>query len=311
MKTAIFAVALAAAAPAVTHSDSILTICIYAFLMGALAVSFNFIFGLTGQLSLFHAAAFGLSAYVSVLLVTRLHWGFWISLILAVLAAVIVAAAVATLCFRFKLREFYFAIVTMALSEILRLWIQNWYELTNGTLGISFVQKPEIWTPYGYITVSSSTSWYFVSLTILVAVSALCWRLQQSWVGRAFSAIRLNEQLAETMGIDVFAYKFLNFVLGSALAGLVGVFYAFYTGFVEPDYLSVTQSLDIVAMVLLGGVNSVAGPILGAFILTALPHVIDMGAEVRVILYGVVLIVVILALPKGLRSLVGRERHAT
>src|ERR1700712_4557744 len=104
MKLAAGAIGLAVVAPMVIHSDAILTICIYAFLMAALAVSFNFIFGLTGQLSLFHAAAFGLSAYVSVILVTRLHWSFWASVIPALLAVALVSAGVAALCFRFKLR---------------------------------------------------------------------------------------------------------------------------------------------------------------------------------------------------------------
>ena len=311
MKFALIAIGLAALAPVMIQSDAVFTICVYAFLMGALAVSFNFVFGLAGQLSLFHAAAFGLSAYVSVILVTRLHWSFWATVVPAVLAVALVSSCVAALCFRFKLREFYFAVVTMALSEILRLGIQNWYDLTNGTLGIAFIEKPYVWTPGGWLALNNSSEWYFASLTLLTAVCVVCWRIQHSWIGRAFSAIRLNEQLAATMGIDVFAYKFFNFVLGSVLAGLVGAFYAFYTGFVEPHYLSVTQSLNIVAMVLLGGVNTVAGPILGAFILTSLPHLIAIGAELRVILYGAILIFVILAMPKGLWGTIVRgTRHA-
>ena len=278
--------------------------------MAALAVAYNLIFGMTGQLSLFQAASFGLSAYASVLFVTRLQWNFWIALIAAILLVAFVSAIVGAVCFRFKLREFYFAIVTMALSEVLRIGIQNWYDLTNGTLGISFVQKPQIWTPEGIISVAKPSSWYLISLATLATVVILCSRIETSWIGRACSAIRLNEALAESIGINTFSYKLCNFVVASSLAALVGAFYAFFTGFVEPSYLSVTQSLDIISMVLLGGVNSVAGSIVGAFIFTSLPHIIELAAEVRVILYGLILILVILVLPQGLWSLFGRVRDA-
>ena len=133
---------------------------------------------------------------------------------------------------------------------------------------------------------------------------------RSSWIGQCLAAIRLNDQLGETLGIDVFKYKLLSFAIGSALAGLVGAFYGFYAGFVEPHYLSITLGLDIVAMVLLGGINSLIGPVIGALLLTALPHMIELSAELRIALYGAILIFVILVMPKGIMGLLSSRKNA-
>src|SRR5215472_14396982 len=296
--------------PLAVHSDSILAIAIYGFMAASLAVSFNLIFGFTGQLSLFHAASFGVSAYIVTILVTAFGWKFWLAIAPALAVVLILSLIVGTICFRFKLKEFYFAVVTMAFSEILRLVILNWNGMTNGSLGITVVDKPSLWTPSGSVQISSGIAWYYLSLALLVIVYVVCQRILSSWIGRCLAAIRLNDQLGETLGIDVFKYKLLSFAVGSALAGLVGAFYGFYSGFVEPHYLSISLGLDIIAMVLLGGVGSLIGPVIGALILTSLPHVIDLSAELRIALYGSILIFVILVMPKGIVGLLGSRKSA-
>ena len=127
-------------------------------------------------------------------------------------------------------------------------------------------------------------------------------------MGRCFAAIRLNDELADTLGIDVFRYKLVSFLVGNAGAAVAGSLYAFYLSYVEPNYLSIEQSLAIVAMALLGGRQPVAGPILGAFLLTALPHVIEFSAELRVLVYGLILILTILLLPRGIMGMVPGRR---
>ncbi|OZA92399.1 MAG: branched-chain amino acid ABC transporter permease [Azorhizobium sp. 39-67-5] len=311
MRPAILLGLLAAAlAPLVITSDAVLSVAVYGFMAAALAVSFNLIFGFTGQLSMFHAASFGVAAYVVTILVTGFGWNFWLAIPPAILLVAVLAALVGTLCFRFKLREFYFAVVTMAFSEMLRLVMLNWNSMTNGSLGIVVVAKPTLWTPLGSFTISSQVAWYYTTLALLVLVTLVCWRVLATWIGACLAAIRLNDQLAETLGIQVFHYKLLSFVVGSTLAGLTGAFYAFYSGFVEPHYLSIPLSLDIVAMVLLGGSGSLIGPIVGAIALTALPHAIEFGAELRIALYGAILIFVILFMPRGIVGLFQRSRHA-
>ncbi len=302
--------ALALLAPLLIRSDASMAIATYGFMLAALAVSLNLIFGFTGQLSFFHAASFGVSAYVTGILVTTYGWNFWGAILPALGLVALLAGTVGTICFRFKLREFYFAVVTMAFSEMIRLLAANWSSVTNGTLGMTVTAQPRIWLPAGDLVFSGARVWYYVALALLVVTYIVCQRVLASWIGRCLAAIRLNEQLGETLGVNVVLYKLLSFVVGSVLAGLTGAFYAFYTGFIEPHYMSITQSLDIVAMVLLGGVHSLFGPVIGGIVLTALPHVIEVGAELRIILYGAILIFVILVMPRGIYGLADRVRHA-
>jgi branched-chain amino acid transport system permease protein len=302
-----------ALAPIVVKSDFTLTILVFAFLLGMLAVSFNLIFGYTGQLSMFHAAAFGISAYAAHL--SMAHWGvsFWGGMLAGSVLVLVLSVIVGAICFRFRLKEFYFAVVTLAFSEMARLLVLNWNSVTNGTLGIILQEKPAIWLPgSGLVKLEGTLMWYYVSLAALVLTVIVCWRLVNSWMGRSFSAIRLNDELGDTLGINVFRYKLAAFAVGNIIAAVAGALYAFFLGSIEPGFLSIDQSLAIVTMVLLGGRGAVAAPIIGALVLTALPHMIHLGAEMRSIVYGAILILTILLMPQGIYGSVagwmGRRR---
>jgi branched-chain amino acid transport system permease protein len=298
--------------PLVLHSNFILTIFIFSFILGMTAVSFNLVFGFTGQLSMFHAAAFGIGASATYLSVSLWHVSFWIALLPAIALTIAISLVVGAICFKFKLKAFYFAVVTLAFSELARLVVLNWNNVTNGTLGLMVLDKPVLWLPgAGSVKIDGTTPWYYFSLVGLMLTVGVCAIVLRSWIGRCFAAIRLNEDLAQTLGIDIFRYKLLSFTIANILAALAGGFYAFYTGYIEPSYLSIAQSLDIIAMVLLGGRTSIVGPIVGAFVLTGLPHVIELSAEMRAMLYGLILILTILLMPNGiLGTLVGRRRAA-
>jgi len=296
---------LAAAAfallPLVVKSDFILTILVFSFLLGMLAVSFNLIFGYTGQLSMFHAAAFGISAYATYLSMTHWRTSFWTGMLLAAALVLVLSVIVGTICFRFRLKEFYFAVVTLAFSEMARLVVLNWNSVTNGSLGIILQDKPSIWLPgQGLVKLEGTLMWYYVSLVALALTVVVCLRLVNSWMGRCFEAIRLNDELGDTLGINVFRYKLAAFAVGNIIAAITGGLYAFYLGSIEPGFLSIDQSLAIVAMVLLGGRGAVAAPVIGALVLTALPHMIHLGAELRSIVYGSILILTILLMPQGI-----------
>jgi branched-chain amino acid transport system permease protein len=296
--------------PFVLHNDVALTILVFTFILGILAVSFNLIFGYTGQLSMFHAAAFGIAAYATHLSMVHLGVSFWIGTAIAVLIVTAISLVIGTICFRFRLKEFYFAIVTLAFSEIARLVILNWSSFTNGSLGINLTDKPMLWVPgSGLQPVESTRMWYYLALVALIVTVFVCTRVVHSWMGRCFAAIRLNDELADTLGINVFRYKLVSFLVGNAGAALAGSLYAFYLSYVEPNYLSIEQSLAIIAMALLGGRQPVAGPILGAFVLTALPHVIEFSAELRIMIYGLILILTILLMPNGIMGMLTRRRH--
>ena len=297
--------------PAVVHSNVVLTILIFTFILGILAVSFNLIFGFTGQLSLFHAAAFGLSAYATYL--SMAHWGisFWLGALVGIVFVTLISIVIGAICFRFKLRELYFAIVTLAFSELARLVILNWNGFTNGSLGINFTLTPTVWVPgRGVIPVAGTLMWYYLSLAAVVLAVVFYTRIVHSWMGRCFASIRLNDELADTLGINVFRYKLISFVAGNIGAAVAGSLYAFYIGYIDPNYFSLDQSLAIIAMALLGGREFVAAPIVGALVLTALPHVINVNAEARLLVYGLILILTILLMPRGIVGITAKRRRA-
>jgi branched-chain amino acid transport system permease protein len=192
-------------------------------------------------------------------------------------------------------------VVTLAFSEVVRLIVLNWNDVTNGSLGINLTEKPTLWLPgQGVVKIDGTLMWYYVSAVALAVTILVSWRLVHSWMGRCFAAIRLNDELGDVLGINVFRYKLAVFAVANVIAACTGGLYAFYLGFIEPGFLSIDQSLAIVVMVLLGGRSAVAAPVIGAFVLTALPHLIHFGAEVRSIVYGAILIVTILVMPQGI-----------
>jgi branched-chain amino acid transport system permease protein len=297
--------------PLVVHDNVVLTVLVFTYLVGILAVSFNLIFGFTGQLSLFHAAAFGLSAYATYLSMAHLGVSFWTGALIAVLFVALISIVIGAICFRFKLRELYFAIVTLAFSELIRLVILNWNSFTNGSLGINFTVTPTLWIPgRGVVPIAGTLMWYYVSL-VAVALAVLVYsRIVHSWMGRCLASIRLNDALADTLGINVFRYKLVSFVAGNVGAAVAGSLYSFYISYIDPNYFSLDQSLAIIAMALLGGREFVAAPIVGALVLTALPHVINVNAEARLLIYGLILILTILLMPRGIVGLIARRSRA-
>lgn len=302
------------ALPLGTQSDFVLTILVFAFLQGMVAVSFNLVFGFAGQLSMFHAAAFGIAAYATHLFGKHLAVGYWSGVLLAATLVAAISVAVGAICFRFRLREFYFAVVTLAFSEMARLTVLNWNSMTNGSLGINLQDKATLWLPgSGVKPIETTLAWYYVALAALGITLLVCWRLVHSWIGRAFAAIRLNDELGDTLGINVFRYKLAAFTIGSVIAAFAGSLYAYFLGSLEPGFLSIDASLGIIAMVLLGGRSAVAAPVVGALVLTALPHLINFSAEVRAIVYGAILIFTILVMPQGIYGTAAhllRRRHA-
>jgi len=295
------ALALAAVAlPVFVKNDVVLTILVFSFLASILAVSFNLIFGITGQLSMFHAAAFGIGAYATYIAMHDLAVSFWTASALAAAFVVMVSLVIGAICFRFRLKAFYFAVVTLAFAEMARLVVVNWYSVTNGTLGINLSQRPVLAVLGRSITFESTLSWYYLALLALFATILVCGRCVDSWMGRCFAAIRLNDELGDALGINIFRYKLLAFGIGNMLAAFAGALYAYFLGSIQPAYLSVGQSLAIIAMVLLGGQRRVAAPVVGAIFLTLLPHIIDLSAEMRAVVHGAILIFAILLLPKGI-----------
>jgi branched-chain amino acid transport system permease protein len=298
--------------PLASKNEVLLAILIFTFILGILAVGFNIIFGYAGQLTMFHGAAFGIGGYGTYLALSKFGIPFWLALLPMFAGILALSLVVGWVCFKFRLREFYFAVVTMAFSELARLVVVNWNSVTNGTLGLLVLEKPTIWIPgSGVIKVEGTLAWYLLALTSLVLATTLSQMLVRSWIGRNFAAIRLNEDLAQTLGINTFRYKLLAFTISNLLAAFAGALFGFYTNYIEPSQLSITQSLDAIAMVLLGGMGSALGPVVGSLLLTGLPHVIEFSAELRAATYGAILILAILVMPRGIVGIFTRWRHVS
>ncbi len=274
-----------------------LHVLIMAGIFAILALSLNLLLGYTGQLSLGHAAFFGIGAYTSALLtLPPLEWSFWLALPAAALAAGLAGWAIGRLAL--KLRGAYFVLVTISFAGVISLVSVNWMELTNGPLGLPGVPAPAL----GPWSLRAKSAYWYLVLAAAVLAYLVCGRLVASRIGRALVALRENEPLAESVGIDGTRYLVLAAVVSAALAGVAGSLYAHYTRFVSPEVFLFSYTVTMVIMVIAGGQGTLAGPVVGALLFTALPEALReaMAWQWQMLAYGVVLVLLVFFLPRGI-----------
>ena len=273
-----------------------LHVAIMAGIFGVLALSLNLLLGYTGQLSLGHAAFFGIGAYTSALLTLTLEWSFWPALA----AAIALAGAAGWFIGRLslKLRGAYFVLVTISFAGVISLVSVNWIELTNGPLGLPGVPAPEL----GPWSLRTKTAYYYLVLAAVALSYVVSRRLVDSRIGRAFVALRENEALAESIGVDVTHYLVLAAVVSAAMAGLGGSLYAHYTRFVSPEVFLFSYTVTMVIMVVAGGKGTLAGPLVGAVLFTALPEALRAATswQWQMLAYGVLLVLLVVFMPRGI-----------
>ena len=273
-----------------------LHVLIMAGIFSILALSLNLLLGYTGQLSLGHAAFFGIGAYASALLTLRLEWSFWLGVCAAALAAGIAGWAIGRLAL--KLRGAYFVLVTISFAGVISLVSINWMDLTNGPLGLPGVPPPEL----GPWTLRTKSAYWYLVLAAAALAYLVCQRLVRSRIGRALVALRENEPLAESVGIDSTRYLVLAAVVSAAMAGVAGSLYAHYTRFVSPEVFLFSYTVTMVIMVIAGGQGTLAGPVVGAVLFTALPEALREAVswQWQMLAYGVVLVLLVFFLPRGI-----------
>ncbi|HUJ19358.1 MAG TPA: branched-chain amino acid ABC transporter permease [Nitrospirota bacterium] len=259
-----------------------------------LALGLNLIVGQAGLLNLGYVAFYAIGAYTYSILSTTAGLPFWPGLVVGALAAAGCAALVGLPTLR--LRGDYFAIVTLGLGEITRIILNNWDRMTGGPNGISRIGRPVI---AGY-TLHRTIDFYYLILAIVIVTIFLMQRLIASRIGRSWVAIREDEVAAEAMGVNTFRLKMLAFVLGSAWAGLAGVFFAAKMAFVSPESFTFFESVIILCMVVLGGMGSIPGIILGALLLITLPEVFRDFQDYRMLAFGIALVLMMIFRPQGL-----------
>jgi len=265
-----------------------------AVLYALLALGLNITVGYTGLLDLGYAAFYGVGAYLYALLSTEIGLSFWLGLPLGGLSAAFFGLLLGVITLR--LRGDYLAIITLGFVQITYLVLNNWDAVTQGPNGIMQVGRPKI---AGFVF-HEPMHFYYLTLLFLLLTAISVHRLLHSQIGRAWRAIREDEVAAEAMGIDTTRMKVLAFSLGAGIAGVGGVFFAARYSFVSPESFTFLESVRILSMVVLGGMGSLPGVIVGAFLLTILPEVLRGLAEYRMLIFGAALVVMMVFRPQGL-----------
>ncbi|MEJ8292688.1 branched-chain amino acid ABC transporter permease [Delftia tsuruhatensis] len=251
----------------------------------------------TGQLSFCHAAFMGVGAYCSVLASGRLGLPFLAGALLGVAAAALLALLLGALILRLK--GVYFVLVTFCFGELFRLLLLEGGSLTGGANGIANIAPVEL---LGHVFEAKRAS-YLLAAAVALASVAFLMAFLRTPAGQALDAVGDNPELAEASGIGIARTQRLAFVLGSAMAALGGVLLAHYLGFVSPESFSQHVSVAAIIMLVMGGRSSIAGPILGAAIMTPLPELFRSAITTQNILYGITLMLVLRFLPQGLAGL--------
>jgi branched-chain amino acid transport system permease protein len=265
-----------------------------------LALGLDFVLGYAGQLNLGQSAFYGLSAYASTLLVTRLGVPFWAAFAGAVALAGL--AGVVLSLFAVRLRGHYLAIASLGFAVITYQILLNWISLTQGPLGIYAVPPPPALALPGLPAIDfhdSASLFYLVSGFAFLSYLLLD-QLIRSPIGETLTAIREDEVSATALGINCAVWKVFAFGVGSAVAGVAGGFYGGFVGTLTPDAFFITESFTILAMVVVGGMGTLIGPVAGAILLTILPELLRGIGDLRLVVYGLALTLVVLFMPGGI-----------
>jgi branched-chain amino acid transport system permease protein len=287
-------------------NDYLLTVLIVILYFAYAGQAWNIMMGFAGQLSLGHAIYVGLGGYVAATLFVRFGIGPWLGLLAAIPVAASCGAIIGYLAFRFGVAGVYFAILTIAFAEFARIGFDH-LDFVNASSGLFLPVKQfahdDLWRLRG-----DPRMFYYVILAATVLVFALCHFLLRSRVGYFWRAIREDEQAARATGIDTFRYKMYAVMVSAAVTSFAGVFYAFFYNNLFPEQVfSVSRSIEIILGPVIGGVGTLFGPILGAFVLTGLAEAlnsvmtafgIDLPGATQVF-YGLCLLLVVAGLPDG------------
>ena len=305
--------ALLLVAPLVAN-DYLLTILIIILYYAYTGQAWNIMMGFAGQLSLGHALYTGLGAYVTAALYVHFGIGPWLGLPAAIAVAAAAGAVIGFLAFRFGVAGVYFAILTIAFAEFARIGFDhfNWVGGSAGFfLPVSNYAQNDLWLLRG-----KPIMFYYVILAMTVVALVICHLLLKSRMGYYWQAIREDEKAARALGINTFRYKMYAIVLSAGMTSVAGMFYAFYYNNLFPEQVfGIFRSIELLLGPIIGGVGTLIGPLVGAFLLTSLAEVLDaILAALHIdipgakrVFYGVCLLVVVMALPDGVWPWLSRK----
>ncbi|HQA64117.1 MAG: High-affinity branched-chain amino acid transport system permease protein LivH [Parcubacteria group bacterium ADurb.Bin316] len=266
-----------------------------------LGMSLNLVVGYTGLLSITHAAFYGIGAYTTAILLTKTGAGFFTSLILGIFITIAVSFLVGIVLSKFK--GDYYSIGTLGFNTIVFAIFLNWQNLTRGPLGIPGISRPKL---FG-INFDNNFVFLILALVFLILVYFVSRFIVNSSFGRVLKAIREDETAIAVFGYNTLYFKLIIFIISAVIAATAGSLFASYITFVDPSGFQLMESVFILAIIILGGLANLRGPILGALFLTLLPEILrfvgfpaDIAAQMRQVIYGVILVLLMLYRPQGL-----------
>jgi branched-chain amino acid transport system permease protein len=315
----IIAVAILAmvAVPLVTRNPYLLHVLILSMIFGIFASAWNLVAGFGGMKTFGHHAFFGIGAYVSALLSIKLGLSPWLTIWLGALAATATGLFIGLPILRIRSMA-HVAIVTLGFAEIVRIVISNLQTITRGELGLWGIRPFEGFTLplLGKVVFSPADKvpYYYLILLLLIASTAVIMLLMRSRTGLSIIAMRDAEDAAESLGVNLTRQKLLVFGISAFLVGISGAFYAHYISILTPTAaVGIDLMILVIAMALVGGLSTFSGPLIGALILTGIVELLRDLDQYRLLVYGAIIILIVMFLPKGLTTLgpVFRRRFAS
>jgi branched-chain amino acid transport system permease protein len=286
--------ALGLAFPFLAKNDYHLTVMSTAYIFALATVGLNLITGYTGQFNLAHSGFMAVGAYTVGILTVDHQVPFWIAFALSGVVAAALGFFVGLVSLRLK--GHYFSIFTLCVGYIMYLLVEKWESLTHGTVGIMGIPAPVI----GSMTFDTPRAQYYLVYFFLVAGVWVMHRIVSSLLGRTFMAIRNSDELAESLGINLMRNKILAFMLSVFYAGLAGGLYAGFVRFLGPGLAGVEHTFDMTMYMLVGGLGTMLGPLLGALTVPWLTQYLQFLQEYRFIVFGPILVLLVIFLPHGI-----------
>ena len=284
--------------PLLVDNPYLVSVVITAYVTAIAVYGLDVMLGYTGELSLAQGGFFGIGGYSAGILMATYEVSFWIALPAAVVMTAALGYVIGLAALR--TRGDYFAIFTLAVGVMIVIIIERWEGVTGGTDGLIGIPPP---SSIGPLRFDSLTAQYYLVLFFLVLTIYVVWSLVISLVGRTFVAVRNSEELARAVGIDAGKTHQLSFVISAALAGLGGALYAVFPGYIGPAMGGVQMTFMMLVYLMIGGVASLAGPLVGTLLVTGLMQFLQAFAEYQMMALGPILVVVIIFFPKGLAGL--------
>jgi ABC-type branched-subunit amino acid transport system permease subunit len=291
---AIFSALLAGALPWFTTSHYLIGIGVSCCIFTVAATALNLVYGFTGLLSFAQLGFWGIGGYTAALIVTAFGGNFWQGLAGAGALNALLALAIGYPSLRTGRHAF--VIVTLAFALLTTLIARDWVSLTRGALGIPGLPPPWL---FG-LELNTTPRFYWIAWAYAVLALALLYLLSTSRIGRTLVAIKQNEPLASAQGIAPMPYKLAAFTIGAAITGIAGGIYTFYLRIIDPSFLDFYYMQTFLIIVIIGGAGSFWGVVAAGIVLSALPEILRFSADLRMIIYGGVLLVVMLVMPGGI-----------